>query len=218
MYFSLFVLALAGLFLTDSRQVIFGVLGILLFSFLFRFNFNDKKKVQFLFLFSFIAIVLIIIAGDYLLNLIKLSQEQESSDSFVRGKAIKFYLFDYNPSFLCYIIGNGWQNFYSPYGHEVARTLEDSLGYFRSDIGLFGALNKFGIIYVIFVLRIYYKMIFKRKKLYVPVYIREFFIVCFITSFTGENYFEVSYIFMLFVCIFYIIDEENKLLQTFEKS
>lgn len=217
-YFVLFVLALTGLFFTDSRQVIFGVLAILLFSFLFRFSFNNKKKVQFLFLFSFIVIVLIIIGGNYILNLIKLSQDQKSLGGFIRYEAIKFYLFDYNPSFLCYIIGNGWENFYSPYGHELKRTIESSLGYFRSDIGIIGALNKFGIIYVIFVLRIYYKLIFKRKKLFVPIYIREFFIMCFITSFTGANYFEFSFIFPLFVCLFYIIDEENKSLQTFEKN
>ena len=218
LYFILFILALAGLFLTDSRQIIFCVLAILLFSFLFRFSFYDKKKVQFLFLFLVIAVVLFAISGDYLLNLISLTQEQKSSNSFVRDTAIKFYLFEYYPSSLCYIIGNGWQNFYSPYGHEVAKTLEDSLGYFRADIGLIGALNKFGAIYVIFVLRIYYQMIFKRKKLYIPAYVRELFIACFITSFTGENYFEVSYTFLVFVCMFYIIDKENKLLQNFKKQ
>lgn len=209
-YLLLFSLAFVGLILTDSRQIIFGMITILGGSFLFRINVQNKQRIRFIFFTFLIAILVYSYGGAYISNLIKISQEQKSSDNFIREKAAEFYLFNYNPSVFCYIIGNGWENFYSSYGREVKESIEGVYGYFRSDIGLIGALNKFGALYVGLILVLYYRMIFRRSKLIIPIYVREFFLICLVTSFTGANYFEYSFIFPIFLCIFYIIDRKNQ--------
>jgi len=81
---------------------------------------------------------------------------------------------------------------------------------YRGDIGLIGALNKFGIVYVLVALLILLKVAFSRKKIIAPPYIRLLFIFFLLTSVTGVNYFETTENIPLFVFVLYITEKASE--------
>lgn len=207
----LFSLVIAGILLMQSRQIIFSLILIFTADTLLSFRIASIKSVRFTTLFFGFAIIFFAIAGNFVFALIELSQQQEvTSGDYVRALEIDFFLFNYWPNPLCYLIGNGWEHDHSPYGVEIKEHLKWALGLYRSDIGLIGAFNKFGLIYVIVIILFYIKMLIPQKHFIVPKYIRIFFVLCALTSFTGSNFFEVSSCFVPFICLFYLVDKTNE--------
>ena len=207
----LFLLVIAGILLMQSRQIIFSLILIFTADTLLSFRIASVKSIRFTTLFFGFAILFFAIAGNFIFALIELSKEQEvTSGGYVRALEIDFFLFNYWPNPFCYLLGNGWEHDDSPYGIEIKEHLKWGMGLYRSDIGLIGAFNKFGIIYVIIIAGFYIRMLIPRKYFIVPKYIRIFFILCAMTSFTGSNFFEVSSFFVPFTCLFYIIDKTNE--------
>jgi hypothetical protein len=207
----LFALIIAGVLLTQSRQIIFGLILIFVVDTFLSFRLNDTKSIRFVTIFLGISILFFTIAGDFIIALIELSQEQNiTSNQYIRGLEIEFFLFKYWPDPFCYLLGNGWDHSNSPYGQEMKEQIQRSMGFHRSDIGLIGAFNKFGIIYIIVIVMFYIMILIPKKHFIVPKYIRIFFILCALTSLSGANFFELSAFFVPFTCLFYIIDKTNE--------
>lgn len=207
----LFSIMIAGILLMQSRQIIFGLILIYTIDVIMTFSLKSVKSVRFATIFFGIAIVFFAVAGDFVIALIELSKEQKvTSGDYIRAMEIDFFLFKYWPNPLCYILGNGWEHADSPYGKEIIEHIKWGLGLYRSDIGMIGAFNKFGIIYVLVIIIFYVRMLIPKKGFIVPKYIRIYFILCALTSFSGSNFFEVSSFFIPFSCLFYIIDKANE--------
>lgn len=210
MNITLFGIIIAGIVFMQSRQVIFGLILVYTIDVILSFRVNNVKSIRFSAIFFGIGIIFFAIAGDFIIALIELSKNQEiTSGDYVRAQEIDFFLFKYWPNPLCYIIGNGWEHDSSPYGKEIKEQIKWGLGLYRSDIGLIGAFNKFGLIYVLSIVILYAKILIPKKSIIIPKYIRIFFILCALTSFSGSNFFETPSFFVPFLCLFYIIDKEN---------
>lgn len=209
---ALFLGTLGALFLSGSRQIVFGVLLIIAIDYMLLFNFKSKKSIQFA--------LLILVAGalvspfviEYITSLVTLSQEQDVTDTgYIRVLAMNFFLFEYWAHWLCFFLGNGWEHVsLSEYGAEMSSYVVDRLQFYRSDVGLIGALNKFGLFYVLTILLIYFKILIRPKKMFVERYIKQFFVFLLLTSFTGGDYFERTDSLLLLLIIFYIIDKRNE--------
>jgi hypothetical protein len=207
----LFSIVLAAILLMQSRQVIFGLMLVFTADIILSFRINNFKTVRFTTIFIGLAVIFFAVAGDFIFALIELSKEQKvTSSDYIRGLEIEFFLFKYWPDPLCYIIGNGWEHDASPYGVEIKEKIKWGLGLYRSDIGMIGAFNKFGIIYIIVIIMFYIKVLIPKRYFIVPKYIRIFFVLCALTSFTGSNFFENPSYFLPFVCLLYIIDKTNE--------
>jgi hypothetical protein len=211
--FFILVLVTVALFLTGSRQIVFAVVLILTFDFILGPYFLKTKKLFVLvFLLGFFYFIYPIINSyfssftNYFNSLISLTRDQNViSNDYIRIQEINFFLFSYYPHWLCYIFGNGWEHSLSSYGQEMINQV-----FYRGDIGLIGALNKFGLIYVIIIILIFFKVIIPQIKVSIPHYIRLLFIFLLITSLTGVNYFETEENIMLFVFVFYIIEKRSE--------
>lgn len=207
----LFTLIMTGLLLTQSRQLIFGIILIFIADVIIDFRIKSNKSVKFTFIFVAIGVLFFSVAGEFLVALVELSQEQNiTSKDYIRGLEIDFFLFKYWPDPLCYLMGNGWDHANSAYGHEMKEEIQRSMGFHRSDIGIIGAFNKFGLAYIIIIFMFYALILFPKKNFIVPKYIRIFFILCALTSLSGANFFELSSFFVPFTCLFYIIDKTNE--------
>lgn len=99
---------------------------------------------------------------DIIMTLVEVSQEQAAQDDDdIRVRAAKFYLYEFYPSTLNYITGNGQSHMMSPYGMRIWY-YKESLGFYQNDIGTLGQFTKYGIFYLISVFLILRK-IFIRK-------------------------------------------------------
>ena len=207
---TLFSVAMLAIILTGTRQIIFVLLLIIIIDYLKKLYILNANKVIFL-----ITLLIIISLSSgywlpYINKLLIFSESQEIiSTDYIRIQAINYYMYEYWPHWTCYLWGNGWEHSYSSYGNEIIQNIEGRLRYFRSDIGLIGAFNKFGIFYILYALAIYGKIIFGFRKNSFPIYLKYLFIYLLITSLTGSNFFEKSESIVMFSILFYIIDKYN---------
>lgn len=201
-----FAVTAIALFLTGSRQIIFSLLIIFFFDFFSRFSFLSLRKIFYLLVVMGALVIIYPIVDDFFITLIEVTKEQKVvSRDYIRVQEMSFFLFDYVPHWICYVFGNGWEHSLSSYGRDLSGTI-----FFRSDVGLIGALNKFGALYVVIILLIFKKIIIPAQGFIVPHYIRLLFIFLAITSFTGANYFENTDNIMPFVFIFLILEKYNE--------
>ncbi|WP_369769601.1 hypothetical protein [Flavobacterium sp. WC2416] len=204
------VLGLSAVLFTGSRQIIFSIFVVFLFSFFSKIKSITRYNTSFIYVFVNLIFIVITFAGDYLLSLVTLSLDQNvTSDNYIRILEMKFFVFEYWPNFLAVFIGNGWEHALSSYGVEIGN-FKYMNGFYRSDIGLLGAFNKFGIVYLLVILSLFYRIIKKGSKLFVPDFIQYFFLLVLLTSISGANYFEIPSCIFILISILYILDKTNE--------
>ena len=205
---ALFAFCMAGIFFTGTRQVIFSSVGVLFLFFLTSLNFRSRKAYRLLFLVvAFLGVFFYSGGSKYIDKLITLTNEQQvTNNDYIRIQEANFYFNTYMPSGLAYVIGNGYQYGASKYGKEIYQ-LEQDQGLYRSDVGLIGALNMFGLIYLIPIGIIFYKVF--RSKLVERRFYKFFFLYVILTAFTGSNYFLLPWTFTL---VFLLLNNVEKLI------
>ncbi len=77
-----------------------------------------------------------------------MTNSQLSDKDDIRVLASKYFLFDYWPHWSAILTGNGYEHANSDYGAEIAY-LQTHFAYFKADVGIIGALNTFGIFYIV---------------------------------------------------------------------
>jgi len=101
--------------------------------------------------------IIFFLFNDLIMNLIQVSEEQASQEGEdIRIRATKFFLTDFNPTPLNYLIGNGESHMMAPYGMRVSY-YKTQFGFYQSDIGVIGNYVRFGVIYVLAVFLIFRK-------------------------------------------------------------
>lgn len=87
--------------------------------------------------------------------------QSEDVDSNMRLLSATYYLTDFIPNKICYLIGNGVASLNSEYGQRLAY-IQYSLGYWREDIGLIGSWSKYGLLFALGELAIWIKLAAKK--------------------------------------------------------
>jgi len=82
---------------------------------------------------------------------VAMTREQLQFGEDVRQRSAKFWLNEYWPHWTATIFGNGRPHIGSEYGQEV-EAIRSKFHFYRSDVGIAGALNEFGILYVLNIL------------------------------------------------------------------
>ena len=142
------LIGLLGLYYFGSRQVLAAGMVCLAIAVVFA---RGKSKLNAIALGLCGLTVLLFLKDSLFGQYVAMTQSQiQNQDTDVRMITAKFFLYDYWPSWVCKIIGNGRPSFDSSYGQEIDALRE--LHFFRSDVGLIGGYNEFGIFYVINVL------------------------------------------------------------------
>jgi len=148
---------------------------------------------------------------------VEMTNEQLNSDDDVRLVAAKFFLFDYWPHWITTIIGNGYENYKSSYGKEMLYINQVKL-LFRSDIGIIGMFNMFGIFYVINVLWLNFKGLSNKYYSSNTSYLKYVFIYSLLLLPLSEGYSVPSGAVPFFCFIFYLADKayEEKSIEEME--
>lgn len=143
---------------------------------------------------------------------IEMTQSQLEDDDDIRILAGQFYLFKYWPHWTTYFIGNGFEHFNSPYGKEIINHNE-VYRFFRSDVGIIGAFNTFGIFYALNIIWLNVKGLKRKFYSKETKYLKLIFINSLLLLPLSE-YYSVPGIGVPFICfILYLVDKsyEQKL-------
>ncbi len=162
---------------------------------------------------KFVGIMLIVLTvipayflfQDIIFSLIEVSQKQAGNiEQNVRVKAAIFFLFEFFPNKLAYLIGNGVPSAHSIYGIRIDE-YKSAFGFFQSDIGLIGEFSKFGLLFVIAELLVLFRILF--MKLHEHLYFIKLFVIgVMLTLFTGKGVFGAADNIVIICLLLYLID------------
>ena len=151
-----------------------------------------------------VMLVVFFVFEDRFLQLLQLSEQQgQNWTEDARVKAVVFFMTEFFPNALTYILGNGMDSLNAAYGVEVDN-IRLIYGYYQSDIGIIGDYTKYGIIFVFAAWSIYYRAM--RTK-YSDKYQFLFYYMLFITILMpmSGDFANVSLFVPAIICL-YIID------------
>lgn len=196
------ILAISIFVLLGTRQLI-GPVAIVTLLNLFLSK-KVKSRALNVLLILFMIIPFYFLFKDIFGAMIELSQKQVTHYSEdVRYKAAVFYLFEFFPNKLSYIIGNGVPSSNSPYGLQI-NAFKDLFGFYQSDIGIIGDFTKFGIFMVIAQISIYVRIIFMRLPTDYE-FIKYFIISNALTMLLGTAFGDAGNIVILCI-VLYLVD------------
>ncbi len=163
-----------------------------------------RSKFLMYFVLALCMIPLYFVFEDIFSKMFEVSTQQTDAGitESIRFKAAVFYLTHFNPNKLWILIGNGMPEVTSEYGRNILSIAKYS-GFYLEDIGLFGDLFRFGIIFVITKLVLYIRLASKKmQEKY--TFIRYNNITILLTLFTGGG---VSASVLALTCfMMYILD------------
>lgn len=168
-HFIIFAWGIFGLWLDQTRQFMLVGYG----SFLIILLLSQNKKINKLTTYIIVAIAILIIAinFDSLFGDLNERTSKEMSKDNIRLLAYKYFLNDYWGGPLSVLFGNGLAG-ESQYGKEIS-FLSQEMKLFRSDVGIVGFLNQYGIVSVLFFFWFYISLVRKNWK-YMDAYIKMF--------------------------------------------
>lgn len=196
------LIALIGFYYFGTRQFGAAVLVCLVIA---AFMQKGTAKIYSVTVIILIGIVLAIYSDELFGELIKMTDSEIGSEDNVRLLAGRFYLLEFWPSWLAVLTGNGVEHSLSVYGNEMKRIYEN-LYFFRSDVGLIGALNKFGIFYVMNLIWLNLKGLNSIYYSHTNKWLKLFFYNALFLLIISEGYSHPSTI-PFFCFIFYLVDK-----------
>ena len=203
-------LGLAGFYFYGTRQFALSALACIFISSLF---FEKGRHRIYVLVFLGAATFIILNFKDQLFGqYVEMTSEQlKYGVEDIRLLSANFYLTEYWPSKFARLIGNGMAYGPSMYGKEITN-INLYLHFYRSDVGIIGAFNQFGLLYIINILWVNIKGLAGKFFTHETKYIRLFFLNALILILISEYYSDPTVI--PFYCfILYLTDksfEEKK--------
>jgi hypothetical protein len=135
------LLVFGVLFLLQNRGTLFfatAVFGLVLL------QMKSNYKPYIMLFFAAVGVVVVVYTYDSWIALFAETAEQAGDGDYNRWKALSFFLFEYSPNWLSYILGNGRFSIQSEAG--VDTYLLSVQGYDQSDIGIIGFWSIYGLL------------------------------------------------------------------------
>lgn len=139
---------------------------------------------------------------------VEMTEDQLKYGDDIRLLSANFFLTEYWPSKLARLIGNGTAYASSLYGREIVK-INVYFHFYRSDVGIIGAYNQFGLLYALNILWVNIKGLTGKYFTYENNYMRLFFLNALILIVLSEYYSNPTVI--PFYCfILYLVDKSNE--------
>lgn len=170
----LLVIGFIGLYLDQSRQFMATTAGALIFITVLSSKYKHRYSA---------AIILLILGAilynywDVLFGSLAEKTSDEMTKDNIRVVAYYTFFYDFWGGPLSYLFGNGLAG-NSEYGIEMGHMMQD-LKLFRSDVGIVGFLNQYGIVSVLFFL-IFYASFLRKNWRFLDMHLKMFFCATFL--------------------------------------
>ncbi len=191
------------LILQGTRQSIAAIGLLTIISILF--SKQAKSKFAYIFMILLGVVAVFFLFQDIVMNLIEVSMEQkEKSTDDIRVLSATFFLTEFMPNKFAYILGNGMDSTNAEYG-ILMQYYRSALGFYQSDVGIIGTYSRFGLLFILAELAIYFK-IFKKKLPNDIIFIKYVFIYNFLTIVTGSDSFNGMDGIVAISILLYLVD------------
>lgn len=193
-------LAIIAVFFTGGRQTLAAAFCCLVIAILLI---KGVSKWGYLILFSILGLLVVLVfQPSALTTMIQLTSEQVNNEDYIRFHSANFYLNEYWPSWGAKILGNGRPHDMCAYGVEMDY-INKELHFFRSDVGIIGIYNTYGIFYVLNIVWVHIKGMFLRIKSDKDKYLRLLFFYPTLTMVLHLAYASAQSI--IFYCLLYFL-------------
>lgn len=190
--------------LSGTRQTMAIIFLLTIMSVLFSRTLTSKSAV--FALMGIAAIPIAYIFKDMFMELILLSKEQKSSAADnVRVRAALFFLAEFFPNRLTYLIGNGVDSMNSIYGKTV-QFYKTFLGFYQSDVGIIGDYTKFGVLFIVAEIMAIVKAFASKTGNHLQ-FINYYFLSVVLTAFISTGTFGSGSSIVVLGILFYLIDQ-----------
>lgn len=201
--------ALVGFYYFGTRQF---ALAAVVCVVVYAISKKGKSRYYAILLITLVAVLLFSLKDVLFGGYVELNQEQfGQNDENIRELSGRYFLFEYWPHWTATLTGNGLEHLESAYGKEM-EYLNKELLFYKSDVGIIGAFNTFGIFYVINIFWLNLKGL--RRKYYTPKnnWLRLFFLKALLLLIISEYYSYESTI-PFYCLVLYMVDKayEEKL-------
>ncbi len=195
-------LGLLGLYFYGTRQ--FALSAVICMGFA-AFLVSGMNRIYMMAFLCVAAVVVFIFRDQLFGQYVELTEEQLKYGDDIRMLSANFFLTEYWPSRLARLIGNGAAYAASLYGKEVVH-INLYMHFYRSDVGIIGAYNQFGILYALNILWANIRGLTGRYFNSENNYLRLFFLNALLLMVLSEYYSNPTVI--PFYCfIFYLVDK-----------
>lgn len=195
-------LGLLGFYFYGTRQFALSAVACMCIS---AFFVKGMHKIYMIILLCIAAGVILQYRDQLFGQYVEMTSEQLKYGDDIRLLSANFFLTEYWPSKLARLIGNGAPYAFSSYGKEITN-INLYLHFYRSDVGIIGAFNQFGILYVLNILWLNVKGLAGKYFSYETQYLRLFFLNALILIFLSE-YYSKSTVIPFYCFILYLVDK-----------
>lgn len=180
------------------------------------FSKRVKSRLGVIFMTGFAAVLFFFIFQEIIISLIEVSTNQVSQEGDdIRERSAIFYLTDFYPEKLNYVVGNGIGHMGSSYGLKLMY-YQAAYGFYQSDLGIINGYIKFGVLFVIAII-LTLRKIFIIRVSYKYYYIKFWAIMLVFGSVLGSP-FIFPFSIATIVSVLYILDVANYELLYEQKS
>jgi hypothetical protein len=160
-----------GVYYTGIRQAAGAAIGCLVVA-IFLLEGPDKWK--YLLVFTGLSLLVAIVGSFLFSEVLEMTQSQVDNKDYVRYLSADFFLNEYWPHWSAKLLGNGPGHGTKAYGKEI-EYYQLIFGYYRSDVGIIGVYNQLGVLYVLNILFVNLKGVFKKINQSEGNYLKLFF-------------------------------------------
>lgn len=196
-------LGLAGVYFYGSRQtlgmaIVSMLVGVLLLKGLAKWKYLISAVFAALF-------VVVVMQPSMISEYMELTNRQVSDEDYIRFQAIDFYLNQYWPHWWAKLLGNGQAHEQAAYGVEMYY-ITKVLGFHRSDIGIIGVYNAYGVFYILNIIFVCVRAFFmkmplaKDKYLKLPIFYTAILLPLSVSFSTGSG-------MCFYALLFFLIDK-----------
>jgi len=210
-------LALLGLYYTGGRQTLAASFACIIVAVLLL---EGISKWTYLIMFSILGVlVILVLQPAMIMNMISLTDEQVNNKDYIRFHSANFYLNEYWPHWGAKLLGNGRPHELCNYGVEM-NYIQKVLHFFRSDVGIIGVYNTYGLFYVLTIFAVNIKGMFMRLRDREDKYLKPIFFYTFFTLLLNVSYAGTGNI-PFFCLLYYIADkalEKEETKETYQEK
>jgi hypothetical protein len=156
-YLSYMLICFAGIFVSLTRQYYAAAIIPLFFTPLFVKSTFHRRVIGVVFI-GVLSLFGIYYLTPYLSSMVEMTQEHLNNEDYVRWLAYSFYLFEFWKGPMTVMFGNGMHLEGTAYG-KIVREIYDNFKFIHSDIGIIGAMNRYGLVYLLINIFLYVKLI-----------------------------------------------------------
>jgi hypothetical protein len=151
-------------FLLQNRGALF--IAVIIFGYAL-FTMRARYRILMLLVFGMFVGIAYFYSADHWNSLLQETIEQVNDPFTNRWMSFNFFVFEYTPHWICNILGNGLLSANVPAG-ELIQNLMDQ-GYYQYDNGMVGFWSQYGIIPLLVLYTVIFKVLFKRRY---PFYLK----------------------------------------------